>query len=471
MRPLARRILVCLALAATLAGSPAPSGAYSVLSHEAIIDSVWRPEMREILLERFPATTPAQLREAHAYAYGGSIIQDLGYYPFGNRLFSDLTHYVRSGDFVLALLRDAQNVNEYAFALGALAHYAADDRGHPVAVNRAVPMVYPRLERKYGDAVTFEDDPKAHVMVEFSFDVVRLAASGYVPSTYHDLIGFKVARPLLDRAFQETYGLSMGDLFRDEDLSLGTFRRAASEVVPQLTRIAWKKRRNEILKKDPGVTKSGFVYRLPRRNYEAEWGKAYRKPNFLRWRMRLRRAEPNLIARILVFIFEVLPKVGPLETLAFKVPTPQAEQYFEESYRDTLERYSSLLRQAGRNSLTLPNEDLDTGRLTARGQYRLADRAYATLVDRLAKRRFAGLNPALREDILAFYAQPENARESRKEASRRRKTEKEVQEMKATSLTSVAAHGDEEGTVGAGTPANPATASPTQAWTSTYRSR
>src|ERR1700743_121964 len=95
---------------------------YSVLAHEAIIDAAWKDGIVPLLLSRFPYATPEELLEAHSYAYGGAIIQDLGYYPFGSKFFSDLTHYVRSGDFVLALLRDAQDLNEYAFALGAAAH-------------------------------------------------------------------------------------------------------------------------------------------------------------------------------------------------------------------------------------------------------------------------------------------------------------------------------------------------------------
>jgi hypothetical protein len=95
---------------------------YSVLTHEAIVDLLWADHIKKLLLKRFPDATDDQLREAHAYAYGGSVIQDMGYYPFGNKEFSNLVHYVRSGDFVIALLHDAGDINEYAFALGALSH-------------------------------------------------------------------------------------------------------------------------------------------------------------------------------------------------------------------------------------------------------------------------------------------------------------------------------------------------------------
>jgi hypothetical protein len=115
------------------------SVAYSVLTHEEIVDLLWKDEIRSLLVKRFPALTEDQITEAHAYAYGGAVIQDMGYYPFGSRQFSDLAHYVRSGDFVHMMLVESRDPNEYAFAMGALAHYASDIAGHP-AVNEAVAM-------------------------------------------------------------------------------------------------------------------------------------------------------------------------------------------------------------------------------------------------------------------------------------------------------------------------------------------
>ena len=167
-----------LALALALSfflGWPEPAAAYSVLTHEAIIDSAWKTDIRPLLLKRFPNATREQLKEAHGYAYGGAIIQDLGYYPHGNHFFSELTHYVRSGDFILALLRDSKDLNDYAFALGALAHYPSDNDGHRIATNRAVPILYAKLQRRYGDRVTYEENPLAHIKTEFGFDVLEVA--------------------------------------------------------------------------------------------------------------------------------------------------------------------------------------------------------------------------------------------------------------------------------------------------------
>src|SRR5271170_1396789 len=141
-----------------LLGSSGPLQAFSVLTHEAIIDSAWKDSIRPLLLKRFPSATDEELKDAHAYAYGGSIIQDMGYYPFGSHLFSDLVHYVRTGDFVEALLRESHDLNEYAFALGALAHYVADNNGHRMAVNLSVPMLYPKLREKYGDVVMYDEN-------------------------------------------------------------------------------------------------------------------------------------------------------------------------------------------------------------------------------------------------------------------------------------------------------------------------
>src|SRR5689334_10057208 len=161
----------------------------------------------------------------------------MGYYPFGKKYFSDLLHYVRTGDFVDALLRDSSDVNEYAFALGALAHYSSDNVGHP-AINRITAIEFPKLRKKFGNEVTYAEDPKAHIQTEFGFDMVQVAKNRYTSDRYHDLIGFEVAKPLLQRAFQETYGLKLEDVFGSVDLSIGSYRRSVSKMIPEMTRVA-----------------------------------------------------------------------------------------------------------------------------------------------------------------------------------------------------------------------------------------
>src|SRR6185437_8705235 len=113
------RLLPLLALLLLL---PSRASAYAVLTHEELIDLTWQDSIVPLLLSRYPNLTPAELENARAYAYGGCVIQDLGYYPYGDRFFSNLAHYVRSGDFVVALFRNSRNANEMAFAVGALSH-------------------------------------------------------------------------------------------------------------------------------------------------------------------------------------------------------------------------------------------------------------------------------------------------------------------------------------------------------------
>ena len=140
------RILLLLLLAAPVA----PAAAYSVLTHQAIIDTTWDRYLAPQLQHHYPGGTADEMNQAKSYAYGGAILQDMGYYPLGSTLFTNLTHYVRAGDFVRNLLRQARNRNEYAFALGALAHYAADNTGHPMGTNRIIPTVYPDLQASSG---------------------------------------------------------------------------------------------------------------------------------------------------------------------------------------------------------------------------------------------------------------------------------------------------------------------------------
>lgn len=399
------RILAPGLLVAILAGPLAgPLAGYSVLSHEAVVDAAWDPVIKPLLLERYPTASDAQLREAHAYAYGGCVIQDMGYYPFGSHFFSDLSHYVRTGDFVNALMEQSQNMYEYAFALGALAHYAADTVGHPLAVNLSVPDTYPKLRRGFGKVVTYEDDPSAHIMVEFSFDVAQIAGSGYSPATYGDFIGFKVATAALERAFQETYGIKLKDLFFSEDLAIGTYRRTASQIIPQMTKVAWKEKREEILKANPHMTRKGFVYRLSKRDYRARWGKAYRQPHFHGALWGESETQPGLLARFLVFLTRILPKIGPLRTLRFKPPTPQTQTLFLASFKAGVQRYTALAPTGSEETdLQLRNVDLDTGNPSRLGEYGLADTTYAKLLDRLAAQKFAGLTPELQQDILSFF--------------------------------------------------------------------
>jgi Zinc dependent phospholipase C len=367
-----------------------PAKAYSVLTHESIIDRNWQPEMKPLLLARFPGTTDDQLREAHAYAYGGAILQDMGYYPFGSKLFSDLVHYTRSGDFVVSLIRNSQDVNEYAFALGALAHYAADNLGHPVAINRAVPLMYPKLRQKFGPEVTYEDDPVSHLRTEFSFDVVGVAQGQYAPEAYHDFIGFKVSKDLLERATQDTYSLGLKDLFADVDLALGTYRFTVSNLIPEMTKTAWSAKKKDIQKLQAGITKRKFVYRLSRTQYKKEWNGKYEQPGFG--------------ARFLAFLFHIIPKIGPFKALAFKVPTPEAEKLFVASFNDTMGRYQTLLHDVRDNRLKLVNQNFDIGRPTKKGEYKKADEAYEKLLEHLANAP-NNISVELRANILAFYGE------------------------------------------------------------------
>ncbi|MDQ6701286.1 MAG: zinc dependent phospholipase C family protein [Acidobacteriota bacterium] len=363
--------------------------AYSVLTHEAIIDALWDPGFKQLILQHYPAATPDQLLDAHAYAYGGCIIQDVGYYPFGSKLFSDLVHYARSGDFVEALIAEARDPNEYAFALGALAHYAADNNGHPLAVNKAVPILYPKLGAKFGDEVTYAQAPAAHVKTEFGFDVVQIARGRYAPKAYHDFIGFHVSKDLMDRAFEKTYDLRLKDVFGALDLSLGTYRRSVSVLIPEITKAAWAAKKTEILKADPEITRKRFLYALSRSSYEKDWGVSYERP--------------RIGARLIAFTMGFMPKVGPFRSLSFRVPTPATELLFEKSFEMTVDRTRQYLNSVQTGKLKLDNRDFDTGKLAKAGEYTLADKAYAKLLEKLSAQKFRKVTPDLRANIIAFY--------------------------------------------------------------------
>jgi len=364
--------------------------AYSVLSHEAIIDAAWEMSIKPILLQRFPDSSDDDLRKAHAYAYGGAIIQDMGYYPFGSHLFSDLTHYVRSGDFILNELAEAQNLNEYAFAIGSLAHYAADNIGHAVATNLAVPILYPKVRRKFGRMATYEDNPGDHLKAEFSFDVAQVAQHQYAPEGYHDFIGFEVSKPLLERAFLKTYGVPLKDVASTLDLSLASYRRSVATVIPEMTRVAWQAKKKELMQATPGLTERKFVYALSRSSYEKEWGSGYGKPG--PW------------ARFLAFLFRLVPKVGPFKALGFTAPTPATQKLFMESFVGSLKLYQDqLVIVMAKQDLTLADNNFDTGKPAKFGEYKLADEACAKLLVKLQNHKFDGMDADLRKSLLDFY--------------------------------------------------------------------
>lgn len=414
----ARKACALLLAAVLLLLCPPQDQAYSVLSHQAIIDSAWETNLKPLLAKRFPTATEEELREAHGYAYGGAIIQDLGYCPHGSIFFSDLTHYVRAGDFIVALLHHAQDVNDYAFALGALAHYAADTEGHRLAVNRAVPKLYPGLQKKYGDIVTYEDDKLAHVKTEFGFDVLEVAKHRYAPDSYHDFIGFRVAQSVLDKAFRETYGLELPDVLHDEPKALGSYRRAVSRWMPRATRVAWSLKKTEIKDDVPGITKQKFLYNLSRASFEKEWGKDYQKPGFG--------------YRVLAFLFLLIPKFGPLRVLQLRTPTPETERMFEQSFNASLDRYRQLLGDWDQGHLKLPNHNLDVGEPTGPGKYAMNDETHARLLDRLADRKFVGVSPEMRSELLTFFSDVHADYAAKRNHKRWRKLQQDLQQLKAS---------------------------------------
>ena len=415
------RLVALIFAAAIMLGDASSLNAYSVLTHEQVVDLAWQSELQPMLLKRFPCATPEELRRAHAFAYGGSLVQDMGYYPFGKKYFSDLLHYVRSGDFVSALISESSDINEYAFALGALAHYSSDNMGHPT-INKVVAIEFPKLHAKYGDEVTYADDHKSHIRTEFGFDMVQVAKNRYTSDRFHDFIGFEIATPLLERAFLKTYGLKLSDVLGDEDLAIGTFRRAISKFIPAMTRVALLNRRADLVRETPGFDKRKFLYHISRSNYEKEWGKGYRRP--------------GMGSKILAFFLRIIPKVGPASALDFKVPTTQTEDMYIKSVDETIDDYRRLLRQVRANNLNFPDTDCDTGRDTAPEEYSLADSTYAHLLDDLSGQHFAQITPQLQSNLLAFYADP-RADLSHEKKDRRTQTKDELQQLKSWNVAPV----------------------------------
>ena len=385
-RTLSIRILALLLVTLMCSGG---MSAYSVLTHEEIVDLLWTDQIRPLILQRYPGLSEEQIKEAHAYAYGGAVIQDLGYYPFGSVEFSNLVHYVRTGGFVRELLAQSNDADEYAFALGALSHYASDIAGHP-AVNRSVAIEYPKLQAKFGTSVRYAQDKTAHLKTEFGFDTVQVEKNRYASQQYHDFIGFQVSKSLLERVFPVVYGVQLKDVLPREDLAIGSYRYSVSRLIPEMTRVALQTHKKDLMRETPNFAEQKFLYRLSRSNYEKEWGKDYVKP--------------GLGTRILSTLLRFMPRIGPFKGLGFKSPTPQTEDLYIKSINTTVDQYRAFLQEVGADSLVLPNYDLDSGNPTKEGEYSLTDTTYAKLLGQLAKSKFDHTTPELRDNVLQFYS-------------------------------------------------------------------
>ena len=415
-RTISIRLMALLLVTLGFCGS---GSAYSVLTHEEIVDLQWADQIKPLILTRYPGLSEEQIKEAHAYAYGGAVIQDLGYYPFGSVEFSNLVHYVRTGDFVRELLAQSTDADEYAFALGALSHYASDVAGHP-AVNQAVAIEYPKLMAKYGKSVRYAQDKTAHLKTEFGFDTVQVARNRYASPQYHDFIGFQVSKPLLERVFVIVYGLELKAVLPREDLAIGSYRYSVSRLIPEMTQVALQTHKKELMRETPNFAKQKFLYRLSRSEYEKEWGKDYVKP--------------GLGTRILSTLLRYMPKVGPFKGLGFNNPTAQTEDLYIKSINTTVDQYRALLEEVRVDKLELPDYDLDSGNLTKISEYSLSDQTYDKLLDQLAKSKFDHTTPELRENILAYYSDLSAPTDARKDEIRSKSVQTSLEQLKARPL-------------------------------------
>jgi hypothetical protein len=377
-----------LVLAVLLALSK-PAGAYSVLTHEEIVDLTWPDSIQPLLLNRFPNLTPLQLQEAHAYAYGGCVIQDLGYYPFGKPIFSNLLHYVRTGDFIRALFRDSKDANDVAFAIGALSHFLGDTIGHPAAINIAVGQEFPKLAEKYGPNVNYAEGPQEHVRAEFAFDINDIGKHRLAPERYLNRIGFAVPVPLLTRAFYDTYGLDLADVLGHSHPKLRGYRFAVRSLLPRVAYAEDMLHRNSMPPDVPSPDLDAFNREIAILSAANHWDKYHHHG-------------PRIGTRLLaVFIF-IVPKVGVLSDLAIRPPSLSAEQDYVSSLMHTVSVMRNTLA-AATNSDGLPNLDLDTGKDVAPGTYSLEDYTYVDLLHRMAGDPTQPVPFGIKRDLLAYF--------------------------------------------------------------------
>jgi hypothetical protein len=370
-----------------------PAVPYSVQSHQELIDLAWKQSIRPLLLKQYPSLTDAQLQEAHAYAYGGCAIQDFGYYPFGNAFFSDLTHYVRSGDFVLSLLHNANTPNELAFAIGSLSHYIGDAIGHNYAINHAVPVEFPALQKKYGAVVNYAQDPKAHVRTEFAFDVNQLSKKRFAPSAYTRYVGLEVPMPLLRTAFFETYGLKLPDIIGSKQTSIRIYRYAVRRFLPNIARAETILHKKNFPADTPSPELDTLAKDLAQASADNNW-EAYRK-------------NPGFRSHLYAGFIYILPKIGTLKLLAIKGPNQQTEDLYIKSVNRSIRALRLILTNFDNSDRYIFNRDLDTGLVVKPGDYPLTDRTYAKLLTMITSNPNNVVPTQLKHDLVGYYADPQ----------------------------------------------------------------
>jgi hypothetical protein len=429
-----RDLILLLLLVVAGAGSP-PAGAYALLTHEALIDLTWEDSIVPMLKSSYPNLTPEELDRARAYAYGGCSIQDIGYFPFGDQFFSDLTHYVRTGDFIEALFRNAHNANELAFAIGAFSHYIGDSFGHLEATNRAVANEFPKLAKRYGPTVNFAQGRHQHVRVEFAFDIDQIAQQRVAPLGYQRHIGIKIPVHQLAKAFYQTYGVTEDfEAGKVRRVNVRAFRFATRTFIPRVAYAVSVLHR----KHEPAEPDTPDARELDREAAEVakscNWA-AY--PN-----------EDGLVTHLLAAVLWIVPKVGPLAMVNVKGPTPTAEaDYLHSVISATTVLHERLAmftpvkaRRPRRLTATtstatlglldpkhpLPNWDLDTGQPIKPGGYRLTDKTYAKLLHRLARRPKQPIPPGIKSNVEAYYADPDAPIDTKKHARKWKRVQREL---------------------------------------------
>ena len=394
---------------------------YSFLTHETLIDIAWDSSIKPVLLSRYPHATARELRIARAYAYGGATIQDAGYYPYGHALFSDLTHYVRSGDFVTNLIRESRDIYELAFAIGALSHYVGDTVGHRYAVNISVPEEFPKLAEKYGPVVTYEENEHAHVRTEFAFDVDQLGRARFAPSGYLRHVGFRVPVRLLNRAFYDTYGISLHSVIGDEFPAFKSYAWSVRTLLPRVGYAEVLLHRKHFPPDKDDQQFRDYAEKLKETDQENHW-EAYRKHRV------------SFTTRLFAVIIFVLPKWwGPLSDLSLRGPTEGTEQDYVRSVNQSDAEFAGALAQLlqdGNKKFAVPDLDLDTGFPTRPGTYRLTDWTYAKLLHHVTAET-ARPPLGLRQNILAYYSDPNAPIATKKKPKRWEQVQEELQILRS----------------------------------------
>jgi hypothetical protein len=252
-------------------------------------------------------------------------------------------------------------------------------------------LSFPKLAKAFGSSVTYDESPHRHIRTEFAFDIAELSDGDFASAAYLRYIGFKVPRKFLEEAFQRTYGFDIHEVLGRAHPALHSYGTSVRSFIPDFAEAEVVLHRHQFPPHLDSEADHIFRERLARTAHKRKWKHTQKQPG----------VKAHLLA-VLVFL---VPKIGSASDLAIKIPSPQTYEMYQSSVNHTVDVLRDMLHKLchGGDEVKLANIDLDTGDHVKRGEYPLADAAYARLLEHLTSKPDRVIPAATKQNIMTYY--------------------------------------------------------------------